>query len=92
MAGRPVEEVLRIEDLTVSQHEDTEQSLKDDALKKELDGVRSLNKVMEGVIAAMTTAKNNMDVHPYLVMTLMVRLSVQLWKMQIDYSTFGSKS
>lgn len=65
MAGRPVEEVLRIEDLTVSQHEDTEQSLKEDALKKELEGVRSLNKVMEGVIAAMTTAKNNMDVHPY---------------------------
>jgi hypothetical protein len=62
MAGRPVEDVLRIEDLTVSQHEDTEQSIKEDALRKELDGVRNLNKVMEGVIAAMTKAKDNMDV------------------------------
>ena len=91
MAGRPVEDVLRIEDLTVSQHEDTEQSIKEDALRKELDGVRNLNKVMEGVIAAMTKAKDNMDVHRHTTTMLMIRLLVPPWRTQIDYLTFGSK-
>ena len=91
MAGRPVEDVLRIEDLTVSQHDDTEQSIKEDALRKELDGVRNLNKVMEGVIAAMTKAKDNMDVHRHTITMLMIRLLVPPWRMQIDYSTFGSR-
>lgn len=63
MAVRPVEEALRIEDLAVSSNENTDQSQKEDALKKELEGVRNLNRVMEGVITAMTKAKDNMDVH-----------------------------
>jgi len=91
MAGRPVEDLLRIEDLTVSQHDDTEQSIKEDALRKELDGVRNLNKVMEGVIAAMTKAKDNMDVYRHTTTILMIRLLVPPWRTQIDYSTFGSK-
>jgi hypothetical protein len=60
MTVRPVEEVLRVEDLAVSQKEDGPS--KEDALKKELEGVRQLNQVMEGVIGAMTKAKDNMDV------------------------------
>jgi hypothetical protein len=62
MTVRPVEEVLRIEDLAVSQKEDTDQPQREDALKYELEGVRNLNNVMEGVITAMTKAKDNMDV------------------------------
>ena len=62
MAGRPVEEVLRIEDLTISQRDDSDEARREDALRKELDGVRDLNKLMEGVIAAMTKARDNMDV------------------------------
>jgi hypothetical protein len=59
MTVRPVEEVLRVEDLAISQNEN---DTKEDALRKELEGVRNLNKVMEGVIGAMTKAKDNMDV------------------------------
>jgi len=62
MAARPVEEVLRIEDLAVSQN-DSDDPAREDALLKELDGVRKLNQVMEGVITAMTKARDNMDVH-----------------------------
>ena len=91
MAARPVEEVLRIEDLTVSQHDDSEQALKEDALRNEIEGVSNLNKVMEGVIAAMTKAKDNMEVCAHMITMLKARLLVQLWRMQIDYSIFGSK-
>jgi hypothetical protein len=63
MTARPVEEVLRIEDLAVSSNDNTDKLQKEDALEKELEGVRNLNKVMEGVITAMTKAKDNMDVH-----------------------------
>ena len=63
MTVRPVEEVLRVEDLAVSSNEVPEQPQKEDALQKELDGVRNLNKVMEGVITAMTKAKDNMEVY-----------------------------
>lgn len=63
MAGRPVEEVLRIEDLAVSQNGEDDPA-REDALLKELDGVRNLNQVMEGVITAMTKARDNMDVLP----------------------------
>ena len=62
MTVRPAEDVLRIEDLTVSSNENTDQSKREDALAKELEGVRNLNRVMEGVITAMTKAKDNMDV------------------------------
>ena len=62
MAARPVEEVLRIEDLAVSQNE-SDDPVREDALLKELDGVRNLNQVMEAVIAAMTKARDNMDVN-----------------------------
>lgn len=61
MTGRPVEEVLRIEDLAVSQN-DTDQGQRDQALRKELEGVRHLSQIVEGVITAMTKAKDNMDV------------------------------
>jgi hypothetical protein len=61
MAARPVEEVLRIEDLAVSQN-DSDETAKEDALLKELEGVRNLNRVMEAVITAMTKARHNMDV------------------------------
>jgi len=57
-----MEEVLRIEDLAISQNEDAEEAEREEALKKELEGVRNLNNVMEGVIAAMSKAKENMDV------------------------------
>ena len=67
MTVRPVEDVLRIEDLTVSSNENTDQPEKEDALVKELEGVRNLNRVMEGVITAMTTAKDNMDVLLYFI-------------------------
>ena len=67
MTSRPVEEVLRIEDLAVSQNEDADQALREEELRKELDGVRNLNHVMEGVIAAMTKAKENMDVLPLIL-------------------------
>jgi len=63
MTARPVEEALRIEDLAISTNDNTDQLQKEDALEKELEGVRNLNKVMEGVITAMTKAKDNMDVH-----------------------------
>jgi hypothetical protein len=62
MATRPVEEALRIEDLAISQKEDADAPQREEALKNELEGVRNLNKVMEGVITAMTKAKDNMDV------------------------------
>jgi hypothetical protein len=67
MTVRPVEDVLRIEDLTVSSNENADQPEKEDALIKELEGVRNLNRVMEGVITAMTTAKDNMDVLLYFI-------------------------
>ena len=67
MTVRPVEDVLRIEDLAVSSSETTDQSQKEDALVKELEGVRNLNRVMEGVITAMTKAKDNMDVLLYYI-------------------------
>jgi hypothetical protein len=67
MTVRPVEDVLRIEDLTVSSNENADQPEKEDALVKELEGVRNLNRVMEGVITAMTTAKDNMDVLLYFI-------------------------
>jgi hypothetical protein len=89
MTARPVEEVLRIEDLAVSQNEDD--GSKEDALKKELDGVRNLNQVMEGVINAMTKAKNNMDV-TFLDFVCNGRLLVRQWRMQISSSIYGSKS
>lgn len=63
MAARPVEEVLRIEDLAVSQN-DSDDTAREDALLKELEGVRNLNHVMEGVISAMTKARDNMNVSP----------------------------
>ena len=72
MTVQPVEDVLRIEDLTVSSTENTDQSQKENALVKELEGVRNLNKVMEGVITAMTKAKDNMDVLVYFISTLML--------------------
>ena len=62
MMAKPVEEVLRIEDLTVSSKDDSDQDERGDALRKELEGVRNLNRVIEGVIAAMTKAKDNLDV------------------------------
>ena len=83
MTARPVEEVLRIEDLAISQSE-SDDPVKEDALKQELEGVKALNKVMEGVISAMTKAKDNMDVHP-LVFILIHRPSEQQSKTQIDY-------
>jgi hypothetical protein len=54
-------EVLRIEDLAISQNEngDNERQV---ALKKELEGVQRLNQVIESVITAMSKAKDNMDV------------------------------
>ena len=64
MAARPVEEVLRIEDLAVSQN-DSDDPARESALLKELEGVRNLNQVMEGVISAMSKARDNMDVSPY---------------------------
>ena len=62
MTVLPVEEVLRIEDLAVSLNENHDQSQQQNELEKELEGVRNLNKVMEGVIAAMSKAKDNMEV------------------------------
>jgi hypothetical protein len=87
---RPVEEVLRIEDLAVSQN-GSEESSREAALQKELEGVRNLNSVMEGVIAAMTKAKDNMDV-PSQLDDVDVRLLEPQWKTQINYSTYGLKS
>jgi len=55
------EEVLRIEDLTISQNQNDD-SARDNALRNELEGIQNLNLVMEGVINAMTKAKENMDV------------------------------
>lgn len=72
MTVRPVEDILRIEDLTVSSNENTDQTQKQDALVKELEGVRNLNRVMEGVITAMTTAKDNMDVLLYIYLSLIL--------------------
>lgn len=74
MTVRPVEEVLRIEDLAVSSNENADQPPKQDALERELEGVRNLNKVMEGVITAMTKAKDNMDVYVPSSPLLIVRL------------------
>jgi hypothetical protein len=62
MTVQPVEEVLRIEDLAVSQNENADRLQNEEALKAELEGVRNLNQVMESVITAMTKAKDNMDV------------------------------
>jgi hypothetical protein len=83
MTARPVEEVLRIEDLAVSQSA-SDDPVKEDALKQELEGVRALNKVMEGVISAMTKAKDNIDV-PLLPIHPNARPSEQQSKTQIDY-------
>ena len=89
MISRPVEEVLGIEDLAVSQNEDAEQAQREEALKKELEGVRNLNRVMEGVIAAMSKAKENMDVLSPLFRFGNSSNSFRLWeqqlRMQIDY-------
>ena len=63
MTVRPVEEVLRIEDLTVSESDDAGHLRREDELRKELNGVRNLNQVMEGVIVAMKKGKDNMDVN-----------------------------
>jgi hypothetical protein len=71
MADYSVEEVLRIEDLAVSQNEETAQLQRDDVLKNELAGVKALNKVIEDAINAMTRAKDNMGV-------CSVRMSVTL--------------
>jgi hypothetical protein len=62
MASRPVEQVLKLEDLTVADQPD--EDVREQALKHELAGVQALNKVMEQVITAMSTAKTNMDVQP----------------------------
>jgi hypothetical protein len=62
MAPRPVEQVLNLEDLTVADQPD--EDIREQALKHELAGVQALNKVMEQVITAMSTAKTNMDVQP----------------------------
>ena len=42
---------------------DAEQA-RDEALKKELEGVRNINEVIEGVISSLERAKGNMDVSP----------------------------
>jgi hypothetical protein len=84
MAAKPVEEVLRIEDLAVS-HNDSDDPVKQDALTQELQGVRNLNEVMENVITAMTKAKDNMDVPTFPLLPNFLRQSVQPSKTQIDY-------
>jgi len=40
---------------------DAEQA-RDDALRRELEGVRSINEVIEGVVSSLEVAKGNMDV------------------------------
>lgn len=40
---------------------DTEQA-REEALRKELENVRSINEVIEGVVSSLETAKGNMDV------------------------------
>ena len=79
------EEVLRIEDLTVSQNQnEDEDDARQNALRKELEGVKNLNHVMESVITAMTKAKDNMDVHSHINKSD-YRPSETQSKTQIDY-------
>ena len=87
MAARPVEEVLRIEDLAVSQN-DSDDPAREDALVKELDGVRRLNQVMEGVITAMTKARDNMDVHtPLSQVSTINKADFRRWERQSRMQT-----
>ena len=105
MASRPVEQVLKLEDLTVTDQPDRD--VREQALKHELAGVQALNKVMEQVITAMSTAKANMDVHPHAPPKTTKSLKSYVWdvrmnvdgrrweqrsKTRIDYSIYGSKS
>src|SRR5262245_26165845 len=102
MAIRP-EEVLRIEDLTVSNEgqngdgndDDGDHSGRDDALRKELEGVQNLNQVMERVIGAMTKAKDNMDVQDFILLFMPLMLGDrqlgQLLKTRIGYWISGSR-
>lgn len=107
MASRPVEQVLKLEDLTVADQPD--EDVREQALKHELAGVQALNKVMEQVITAMSTAKTNMDVQrpqpqpqkPQFINHLSSATARMIpdgrrWeqrsKTRIDYSIYGSKS
>ena len=62
MTSRSIEQVLKVEDLAISTTDETDQDAREQALKQELAGVQHLNEVMETVITAMSTAKENMDV------------------------------
>jgi len=65
MTSQSIEQVLKIEDLAISttdQTDQTDEDAREQTLKQELAGVQNLNKVMETVITAMSTAKENMDV------------------------------
>lgn len=44
------------------------------ALQKELEGVRNINEVIEGVISSLETAKGNMDVSELLSITSMLHV------------------
>ena len=62
MTSRSIEQVLKVEDLAISTTDQTDQDAREQALKQELAGVQNLNEVMEAVITAMSTAKENMNV------------------------------
>jgi hypothetical protein len=85
MAIRP-EEVLRVEDLAVQDDKREEENVqREEALRGELMGVRNLNQVMEGVIATLSTAKDNMDVSPSIPASLICRPLARRLKTRINY-------